>query len=318
MRELESGSGLVRVALRALLSMRKRPGTIAALPPAALALSERTVDLAHLSRYRSICGFDDTGPIPLTYPQVLAFPLLIEYLLSTDCPWPAIGLLHVANSIRQRRPLDANERFRVELRTGALASHPRGQAFSIELSVRVRDETIWEATQTLLRTGVQSPAGEALTIAGLDDGSGSPAWLRLGDWEAPADIGRRYAAVSGDFNPIHLSAFSARLSGLPTAIAHGLWTQASALALLERAASRTGTQALRSAASASGYSCINQIVTRFMAPVRLPAKLSLWSGSPEAPMVLEVRDGSGERVHLRSQIGYHTATCSAATPNWNS
>ena len=45
---------------------------------------------------------------------------------------------------------------------------------------------------------------------------------------------------------VRINVFSALMS----AIAHGLWTQASALALLERAASRTGTQAPRSAATA--------------------------------------------------------------------
>ena len=52
-------------------------------------------------------------------------------------------------------------------------------------------------------------------------------------WKAPADIGRQYAKVSGDYNPIHLSAVSAKLFGFPTAIAHGLWNKARTLAALE-------------------------------------------------------------------------------------
>jgi hypothetical protein len=34
-------------------------------------------------------------------------------------------------------------------------------------------------------------------------------------WYADSDIGRRYAKVCGDYNPIHLSAVSARLFGFP-------------------------------------------------------------------------------------------------------
>jgi acyl dehydratase len=49
---------------------------------------------------------------------------------------------------------------------------------------------------------------------------------------APADIGRRYGLVSGDMNPIHLSAPSAKLFGFRQAIAHGLWTKARALAAM--------------------------------------------------------------------------------------
>ncbi|TFZ33072.1 acyl dehydratase, partial [Pseudomonas syringae] len=52
----------------------------------------------------------------------------------------------------------------------------------------------------------------------------------LQGWRASAQIGREYAKVSGDYNPIHLSAPSARLFGFPRAIAHGMWPKARALA----------------------------------------------------------------------------------------
>ena len=49
----------------------------------------------------------------------------------------------------------------------------------------------------------------------------------------PGDIGRRYAAVSGDRNPIHLHALTAQAFGFPSAIAHGMWLKARTLASLE-------------------------------------------------------------------------------------
>jgi acyl dehydratase len=53
------------------------------------------------------------------------------------------------------------------------------------------------------------------------------------EWRLPGDLGRRYGAVSGDRNPIHLHALTARAFGFPRAIAHGMWTKARALAALE-------------------------------------------------------------------------------------
>ncbi|GEC04786.1 hypothetical protein SSP24_24410 [Streptomyces spinoverrucosus] len=50
------------------------------------------------------------------------------------------------------------------------------------------------------------------------------------EWRLGADIGRRYAAVSGDRNPIHLHPLTARLFGFPRPIAHGMWTVARCLA----------------------------------------------------------------------------------------
>ena len=52
-------------------------------------------------------------------------------------------------------------------------------------------------------------------------------------WKLAGDLGRRYAAVSGDYNPIHVHPLSARLFGFPSAIAHGMWTKARCLAALE-------------------------------------------------------------------------------------
>ena len=52
-------------------------------------------------------------------------------------------------------------------------------------------------------------------------------------WNVPGDIGRRYAAVSGDRNPIHLHPLTAKLFGMKAPIAHGMWTKARCLAALE-------------------------------------------------------------------------------------
>jgi acyl dehydratase len=49
----------------------------------------------------------------------------------------------------------------------------------------------------------------------------------------PGDIGRRYAAVSGDRNPIHQHPLSAKAFGQNAPIAHGMWVKARCLAALE-------------------------------------------------------------------------------------
>jgi acyl dehydratase len=51
--------------------------------------------------------------------------------------------------------------------------------------------------------------------------------------QVPESIGRKYGAVSGDRNPIHLHALTARAFGFPKAIAHGMWLKARTLAALE-------------------------------------------------------------------------------------
>ena len=49
-------------------------------------------------------------------------------------------------------------------------------------------------------------------------------------WQLGVDTGRAYAAVSGDFNPIHLSVLSAKALGMRRSIAHGMYLASRALA----------------------------------------------------------------------------------------
>jgi hypothetical protein len=52
-------------------------------------------------------------------------------------------------------------------------------------------------------------------------------------WKLGGDLGRRYGAVSGDRNPIHLYPITAKAFGFPRNIAHGMWTKARSLAALQ-------------------------------------------------------------------------------------
>ncbi len=75
--------------------------------------------------------------------------------------------------------------------------------------------------------------GESSDGDGTRDGSGEgPGSEPVGSvvWKLPAGVGREYGAVSGDRNPIHMSALSAKAFGFPRAIAHGMYTAARALA----------------------------------------------------------------------------------------
>ncbi|MNH33189.1 bifunctional enoyl-CoA hydratase/phosphate acetyltransferase [compost metagenome] len=105
-------------------------------------------------------------------------------------------------------------------------------------------------------------------------------------WYADSDIGRRYAKVCGDYNPIHLSATSARLFGFPRAIAHGMWSKAMALA------------ALRGHLPGSGYA----FEVDFRKPVRLPSEVVL-SASAAGPAGELRLDGHGELLHMVGRWG---------------
>ena len=87
-------------------------------------------------------------------------------------------------------------------------------------------ENVWEETSTYLRRG----KGDESASSGSVFPDAEPNGIV---WKLPGDLGRRYAAVSGDHNPIHLYPITAKALGFPRQIAHGMWTMARCVAALE-------------------------------------------------------------------------------------
>src|SRR5437764_4544588 len=123
------------------------------IPDLALRLSDVTVDTDRLSAYNRVCGFDLQDTIPVTYPHILAFPLQLSLMTDPSFPFPAIGLVHIANRITQHRRLSAGESLSVRVSVSPLADHPKGTQFSLLTEVRAGDELVWEEVSTNLRRG---------------------------------------------------------------------------------------------------------------------------------------------------------------------
>jgi hypothetical protein len=220
---------------------------------------EVQVDPRHLARYRQVCGFRDDGRLPATYPHILAFPLQMKLLTDPTFPFPLLGLVHLENRIRVLRTLGGLGPFRISVRVDNLQPHDKGALFS--LITRLEDQLglLWEGDSRILCRAVRLPGdlAERVEEAPLP-------LLPVDQWPAPANIGRMYARVAGDYNPIHLSALSAKMFGFPRAIAHGLWNKARSLA------------ALAGHLPDAGY----DVEVRFQKPVLLPASVSLLASEP--------------------------------------
>jgi acyl dehydratase len=181
-----------------------------------------TVDPVALAKYAHVCGFTLRDELPATYPHVLAFPLHMALL--GRAPFSAVGVVHIANTITQHRPLLLGEELALSARVSALRPHRRGQVFDFLTEARVGGTLVWEDVSTNLKRG---SGDESVRDTWTFEAPPVTAQWRLRD-----DLGRRYAAVSGDRNPIHLHAWSAKPFGFERAIAHGMWTKARCLAAL--------------------------------------------------------------------------------------
>ena len=185
-----------------------------------------TVDPGHLADYAKVCGFTLRDTLPATYLHMPAFPLHMQLMTDGRFPFPAVGLVHLENRIVVHRPARVSETFDLLVKTTPIEPHPKGRTFALVSEARVDGELVWEERSTMLRRGKGSDESAKRDAQPLPSGSGV-------EWKLPGDLGRRYGSVSGDRNPIHMHALTARAFGFKQAIAHGMWTKARALAALE-------------------------------------------------------------------------------------
>ena len=196
-----------------------------------------TVTRDQVAAYAGVCGFPVKDTAPLTFPHVLAFPLHMAVMTSPTFPFPAIGTVHLANAITQHRPVRVGETLELQVHTSEVRPHPKGRAIDFLAQATADGETVWESTSTYLRRGHSDPAVSTSSTDGTStvesvETTGPVVPGRV-TWRLGGDVGRRYAAVSGDHNPIHLYPLTARALGFKRQIAHGMWSLARCVAALE-------------------------------------------------------------------------------------
>jgi acyl dehydratase len=225
-------STLLRAALPVVPGVNRLPGVRkgSARDFTGLAYDRRGVVAARtrVDAYAAVCGFPRKDVVPLTYPHMLAFPLHMAIMGDPAFPYPAIGMVHVENTITARRAIRVGEALDVTTTVGAPRPHAKGVLLDFVTTVTNDDgETAWESTSTYLRRGRTIEGEPTPGLVVLDAPTGGI------EWRLPADLGRTYAAVSGDANPIHLYPWTARALGFPRQIAHGMWTKARSVAAIE-------------------------------------------------------------------------------------
>jgi acyl dehydratase len=238
----------------------------------------------HLARYRSVCGFADDGNLPLAYPHVLAMPLQCAILTHPRFLVRLMGLVHVANDIRQARPLPAAGTYRMRSWVEGHRDVDRGHEFDLFTAVEDGEGTAWLEKSTLLarRPASGKPSARGARQALRYEKPANGTVPETASVSVPRAIGRRYGWLSGDLNPIHLGDRGARLFGFERAVAHGMWSMARSLAALGQAALAPPVQAL----------------VEFKFPLFLPGETRLEHWPAGGRRVFVLKDSESGRPHL--------------------
>ena len=294
--------------------LRALAGTFTKKTAAAKALSvtvpPRTLDVAHLERYRRVTGFSDPGAVPPTYLHALAVPLHLALITHPAFPARALGLIHTEQHIDVLGDLDPSRPLGLAARVGRASPARRGASFQLETTATAQGAVVWRGLTTFLAPGYKaptSPDSTTATAAATEDSDGgteptpvaAPAPASSAGapgegaevevsllWPLPAGLGRQYARVGGDYNPIHMSAISARLFGFRRAIVHGMWSMARALAAVEDLGPRGP----------------RRYAVRFRRPIFLPSEVRFTATRLGDGLAMELTSARTGKLHLEGTV----------------
>jgi len=241
---------------RALLQ-RKRGLAQGTIPRISADVAPMVVDPTRLAAYRALTADEVNDRLPLCFPHILGAPLHGVLLTSASFPLPAMGLIHVANRIEQHRAIAIDEALAITCWVDGHREVAKGIEFDLMTSITSSGDVVWESVTTILSLVPNKGGGGKKKVRPFDPGGIAPEVIRTAIWSLKPDLGRRYANVSGDFNPIHLYPVTAKLFGFKRPIIHGMWS-------LARCAAELASDVM------APHQCLD---VRFKRPVFLPGRV---------------------------------------------
>lgn len=276
---------LLPLYARALAPKHNKESGETSLPELCAELIGAGTDKETLTRYEAICGFHPGIRVPATWPHIMAFPLHLRLLTDKRFPLPLLGLVHLRNTITQHRVIGRGEFLDLRVRLGAQERTSRGLEFDLITEAYSAGQLVWQESSINLSRVAETKNTSTKKKSPPPELERYPNTLSI---TAPEPTGRRYASVSGDRNPIHMHSVSARPFGFPKAIAHGMWSKAQALALLEQQKDwRSGPMRM---------SC------QFKKPLLLPGTAQLNWRTGDSAWDFQLLNAKGNAPHLSGRI----------------
>jgi acyl dehydratase len=288
-----------RVATGALKP--KLPKSLENHPKIAVAVEEPVVvDPARLATYLNLVKFPAeaaaSGAVdaPAAFLFAEAFRVGMLAMAQPAFPFNVLGAVLSRSTLRLEKPVRVGDRllFSAEIDPSSYRRNAKGDVEAIVRTL-ARDasskQIVWTSDLTVLvldpkrsRGGAgaggadKKKAVEAAKSAGEDPYLVLAQELRIG-----GDAGRRYGALSGDRNPIHLHALTAQLFGFKKPIAHAMYLVGCMEAALrgykgEEGGGKKATRGAGAAAAAPPFAEARYPLTlesEFKRPTAIPAKL---------------------------------------------
>jgi acyl dehydratase len=237
-----------------------------------------TINSRHLQRYRDVCGIEPSSALPHAYPHVLAMPLHMRVFTHPQFPVKVLGLVHLRNVIRQRQAIPTHAPLKLSVRFNTVRETSIGQEYDLVTVAEVAGQPVWEEVSTMLARRMTHSKRPTIERAQRDEAG----LIVEQTVVATAETGRRYAWVSGDFNPIHLFDRTAQWFHFKQTVAHGMWSLARCIGLAERHLPKEAIE----------------LDAQFKLPIYLPSDFIFRAQRTETGAALSLSTTKGDRLHL--------------------
>lgn len=232
-----------------------------------------------------VSGLVGQNSTPSVAVHITAFGLSTAMMADRRFPLPLQGMVHLQHKVWHMSDVPIDHPVRISTWAQNLSPHHAGT--SVEIWAQIFDPTtdklLWQSMALYLSKSVILPGAPRPERPKRPDFQ-PPAMT--GQWELPKDIGRRYGAVSGDRNPIHLSNLTAKALGMPGAIAHGMYAAGKMLAGRETLAPYTWA-------------------IEFASPMRLPSRVALHYYEEGDRLLVAGWNAKHEKLHFLGEIQQH-------------
>lgn len=213
----------------------------------ALTLNEiKVISPKHCAAYNNLTKWRPkmASLVHPNYIQTLSLPLQLRMMVNKAFPFSLMGLVHVANHIKVKTLPEQSACLYLRTYFGEVFFHPKGWLFEV-ITLGSASE-INESTPSEVKATSYYLAKTRHTSDIMQSGAHKiPEWISVEKIEEQKqeqalnakqymgqtlsfskDIGRKYAKISGDYNPIHLHSACAKLFGFKQVIAHGMYSKA--------------------------------------------------------------------------------------------
>ena len=226
--EFTQAPSIASAMLKALFLPRKGFNVEIGMPDIQASWLGAKADQEALQDYCSTLDIELSDNLPVLYPHVMAGGMHMHMLTHKAFPIGLLGTVHLKNTITQHQPIALNEEMAIYAQMGGFRLTAKGVEFDFSTQIKIANAVVWEELSIYFKAGKfggkENPSAEtSFELTSLDN------LTDVTSWPVPKNRGKKYASISGDYNPIHISKYLAKLFGFKRDIAHGFGILAQAI-----------------------------------------------------------------------------------------